>query len=117
MGTGSAAQTVAYACRAAGWNVAVTDSDPFGGTCQLRGCDPKKVLVGVAELVDWSLVDDDASVRSMLATMFMADGWGVVEAEDGDEGLRVVRELSPWAAVIDLQMPGLGGLQLTRVLR
>lgn len=63
------------------------------------------------------IVDDDASVRSMLATMFMADGWGVVEAEDGDEGLRVVREISPWAAVIDLQMPGLGGLQLTRVLR
>jgi glutathione reductase (NADPH) len=30
------------------------DSDPYGGTCQLRGCDPKKVLVGVADLVDWS---------------------------------------------------------------
>jgi glutathione reductase (NADPH) len=34
--------------------VAVIDSRPFGGTCQLRGCDPKKVLVGVSELVDWS---------------------------------------------------------------
>jgi glutathione reductase (NADPH) len=54
LGTGSAAQTVAYACREAGWQVAVIDSRPFGGTCQLRGCDPKKVLVGVAELVDWS---------------------------------------------------------------
>jgi glutathione reductase (NADPH) len=28
------------------------DSRPFGGTCALRGCDPKKVLVGVAELID-----------------------------------------------------------------
>ena len=54
LGTGSAAQTVAYTCRTAGWSVAVIDSSPFGGTCQLRGCDPKKVLVGVAELVDWS---------------------------------------------------------------
>jgi glutathione reductase (NADPH) len=54
LGTGSAAQNVAYTCRAAGWSVAVVDSRPFGGTCQLRGCDPKKVLVGVAELVDWS---------------------------------------------------------------
>lgn len=54
LGTGTAAQTVAYTCRAAGWSVAAVDARPFGGTCQLRGCDPKKVLVGVAELVDWS---------------------------------------------------------------
>jgi glutathione reductase (NADPH) len=54
LGTGTAAQTVAYTCREAGWSVAVIDSDPFGGTCALRGCDPKKALVGVAELVDWS---------------------------------------------------------------
>ena len=54
LGSGSAAQSVAYPCREAGWSVAVVDDHPFGGTCQLRGCDPKKVLVGVADLVDWS---------------------------------------------------------------
>ena len=54
LGTGSAAQNVAYTCHSAGWSVAVVYSRPFGGTCELRGCDPKKVLVGVAELVDWS---------------------------------------------------------------
>src|SRR5215470_17315946 len=54
LGTGSAAQNVAYTCRTSGWSVAVVDSRPFGGTCALRGCDPKKVLVGVSELVDWS---------------------------------------------------------------
>ncbi|GAC1392057.1 MAG: NAD(P)/FAD-dependent oxidoreductase [Ktedonobacteraceae bacterium] len=54
LGTGTAAQTVAYACREAGWSVVVIDSQPFGGTCELRGCDPKKVLVGVSELTDWS---------------------------------------------------------------
>ncbi len=54
IGTGSAAQSVAYKVREAGQSVAVIDSRPFGGTCQLRGCDPKKVLVGVSELVDWS---------------------------------------------------------------
>lgn len=53
VGTGSAAQSVAFPCREAGWSVVVVDSDPFGGTCQLRGCDPKKVLVGVSELIDW----------------------------------------------------------------
>jgi glutathione reductase (NADPH) len=54
LGTGSAAAAAAYKCRAAGWRVAVVDARPFGGTCALRGCDPKKVLVGAAELVDWS---------------------------------------------------------------
>jgi glutathione reductase (NADPH) len=54
IGSGSAGTTVALACRAAGWKVAIVDSRPFGGTCALRGCDPKKVLVGAAELVDWA---------------------------------------------------------------
>ncbi len=52
LGTGSAASTVASRCRAAGWKVAIVDSRPFGGTCALRGCDPKKVLVGAAEVID-----------------------------------------------------------------
>jgi glutathione reductase (NADPH) len=54
IGTGSASSAVAMPCRAAGWQVAVIDSRPFGGTCALRGCDPKKVLVGAAEIVDWA---------------------------------------------------------------
>jgi len=54
VGTGVAASTVAGRCRKEGWSVAVIDSRPFGGTCALRGCDPKKVLVGVASLADWA---------------------------------------------------------------
>lgn len=54
IGTGSAASAVAHRCGAAGWQVAVVDSRPFGGTCALRGCDPKKVLVGAAEAIDWA---------------------------------------------------------------
>ena len=53
IGTGVGASTVAWQCHSAGWKIAVIDSRPFGGTCALRGCDPKKVLVGIAELIDW----------------------------------------------------------------
>ena len=53
IGTGAAGATAAYKCRDAGWEVAIVDSRPFGGTCGLRGCDPKKVLVGAADLIDW----------------------------------------------------------------
>src|SRR5690348_11715609 len=51
IGTGEAASAVASRCRSAGWRVAVIDHLPFGGTCALRGCDPKKVLVGAAETI------------------------------------------------------------------
>ena len=52
VGTGAAGTSAAYACRSAGWNVAIIDSRPFGGTCALRGCDPKKVLVGATEVIE-----------------------------------------------------------------
>ena len=45
IGTGNAASYHASECSSAGWSVAIIDSLPFGGTCALRGCDPKKVLV------------------------------------------------------------------------
>lgn len=38
--------------RSAGWSVAVVDHRPFGGTCALRGCDPKKMMIGGAEAAD-----------------------------------------------------------------
>jgi glutathione reductase (NADPH) len=49
VGTGAAGKTVAYGCREGGLSVAVVDNRPYGGTCQNRGCDPKKVLVGATE--------------------------------------------------------------------
>src|SRR5947208_13081722 len=54
IGTGAAGATAAFKCRDAGWSVAIIDSHPFGGTCALRGCDPKKVLVGAADVIDWT---------------------------------------------------------------
>ncbi len=54
IGSGTGASGAASRCRAAGWSVAVIDHLPFGGTCALRGCDPKKVLVGAAEAIDHS---------------------------------------------------------------
>ena len=47
VGTG-VTSAVASRCREAGWSVAVVDSRPFGGTCALRGCVPKKILVSAA---------------------------------------------------------------------
>jgi len=54
IGAGTGAISVARACGDAGWKVAIVDCLPYGGTCALRGCDPKKMLVGVTEALDWS---------------------------------------------------------------
>ena len=64
IGTGAGASAVASRCRAAGWQVAIVDSRPFGGTCALRGCDPKKVLVGAAEVIDWARRMKGNGIRS-----------------------------------------------------
>ncbi|MDE2167637.1 MAG: NAD(P)/FAD-dependent oxidoreductase [Alphaproteobacteria bacterium] len=52
IGSGTAAQVAGARVRAAGWEVAVIDHRPFGGTCALRGCDPKKMLISGAEAID-----------------------------------------------------------------
>ena len=43
IGTGTAASAAAHECSSAGWKVSIIDSLSFGGTCALRGCEPKKI--------------------------------------------------------------------------
>ena len=52
IGSGTAASTVARRVSAAGRSVAVIDFRPYGGTCALRGCDPKKMLIGGTSAAD-----------------------------------------------------------------
>lgn len=52
MGVGMAGLSAARKCADAGWTVAVVDHLPYGGTCALRGCDPKKMLRRGAEIID-----------------------------------------------------------------
>ena len=52
VGVGTAAMGLLGRMREAGWSVAAIDFRPYGGTCALRGCDPKKMLVTGAEAID-----------------------------------------------------------------
>ena len=52
IGAGMAGVAAANKCGAAGWRVAIVDALPYGGTCALRGCDPKKILRRGAEIID-----------------------------------------------------------------
>ena len=52
IGTGSAGTTIAKRCAKAGLDTAIVDCRPYGGTCAIRGCDPKKILVDGARYMD-----------------------------------------------------------------
>jgi CheY-like chemotaxis protein len=58
------------------------------------------------------VVDDDPDVREALATYLRTEGCLVVEAEDGDVGLRALaRGVDPCIVLLDLMMPGVDGWQ------
>jgi glutathione reductase (NADPH) len=52
LGAGMAGVASANKCASQGWRVAIVDPLPYGGTCALRGCDPKKILRRGAEIID-----------------------------------------------------------------
>lgn len=52
IGAGMAGVPAANKCASQGWQVAIVDALPYGGTCALRGCDPKKILRRGAEIIE-----------------------------------------------------------------
>ena len=52
IGTGTAGRTFAGKVARSGLKIAIVDSREYGGTCPLRGCDPKEVLTDMAHNID-----------------------------------------------------------------
>ncbi len=63
------------------------------------------------------LVDDEESVRTVLAFPLEKDGYAVVQAGDGDEALRLFAEQPIDLVVLDLMLPRLDGLEVCKRLR
>ncbi len=63
---------------------------------------------------DILIVDDDASIRTMLAFVFEDAGYTVVEAADGQEALDALAADAPALMVLDLMMPGVDGVEVLR---
>jgi two-component system cell cycle response regulator DivK len=63
------------------------------------------------------VVDDNPSNTKLLAFILTARGYDVRTAADADEALALLREFRPRLILMDLQLPGMDGLTLTRQLK
>ncbi len=63
------------------------------------------------------VVDDQPRIRRFMRTTLVAEGYEVDEAKTGEEALETLRGFHPDLMVLDMNMPGMGGLAACRAIR
>jgi len=67
----------------------------------------KKILV----------IEDDAALRNVLRDKFSLEGFNVLEAKDGEEGLAIAVSLHPDLILLDIILPKMDGITMMKKLR
>ena len=63
------------------------------------------------------VVDDEPQIRRVMRTMLTSHGYSVTEAKSGDEALEKLRTERPDLILLDVNMPGISGLDACRAIR
>jgi len=63
------------------------------------------------------VVDDDLEVRALVTKFLTNEGYAVVSASSGAEALRIARDAPPDLVLLDVDMPGMNGLETCRALK
>ena len=63
------------------------------------------------------IVEDEKDIRDLLRYNLQAEGFIVLEADDGEVGLKLASAQRPALLILDLMLPGLSGLEVCRLLR
>ena len=63
------------------------------------------------------LVDDEPDIRDVLSLSLADMGYQVYEAENGDEALRIFRDVQPSMVMTDIKMPGMDGIELLKKVK
>ena len=63
------------------------------------------------------IVDDEKSIRNLVRSYLESDGYRVLEADNGEDAVRLTREQTPDLVVLDVGMPVLDGIDALREMR
>ena len=75
------------------------------------------MAVAITGLKTILVIEDDPWTRTITTALLAGEGFGVVEAKNGEEGLKLAREHSPDAILLDLALPTKSGLEVLRELK
>jgi two-component system cell cycle response regulator DivK len=63
------------------------------------------------------VVEDDPTIMSLIVILLEREGYGVIQAGSAEEGLRLAAEKMPGLILMDVALPGMDGLEATRLLK
>jgi len=123
-GTGLGLVITRNLCQMMGGDVTVTSEKGVGSTFTMRI--PAEINMPKAETGSWDskhgektpspdnrprllVIDDEPMVQELLARFLSKEGFAVITARNGEEGLRMAREVHPAAVTLDVLMPGMDG--------
>lgn len=63
------------------------------------------------------VVEDDPTIMDLIAILLERAGYGVIRAASAEEGIALAAEQAPALILMDVALPGMDGLEATRVLK